>query len=73
MAAFSEKWPFIRTCQACGHKQISKPSNEYKSDAWRDTKCKRCKSEALDYGSKQPWTDEQKAELEAYDKAQGEY
>ena len=42
---------WIRTCQECGYKQVSKPPAEYKSEAWRDVKCKKCKSMALDYGS----------------------
>ena len=42
---------WIRTCQECGHKQVSKPPAEYKSEAWRNVKCKKCRSEALDYGS----------------------
>lgn len=42
---------YIRTCQECGHKQVSKPPAEYKSEAWRDVKCRKCKSMALDYGS----------------------
>lgn len=41
---------YIRTCQECGHKQVSKPPSEYKSDGWRNIKCRRCQSEALDYG-----------------------
>lgn len=42
---------YIRTCQECDNRQISKPITEYKSDTWQDIKCKRCKSIALDYGS----------------------
>lgn len=70
---FSTHWPFIRECQECGHKAIYKDPATYSNDRWRDVKCKRCKSEALDYGSKRPWTEEQKAQLEAYDQANGEY
>jgi hypothetical protein len=40
-----------RTCQECGHIQESKPPAEYKVDSWTEVKCKKCKSEALDYGS----------------------
>jgi hypothetical protein len=71
--AFSDSWPFIRTCQECGHRQISKDPALYRTDSWRDIKCRKCKSESLDYGSKQPWTEEQKAQLDAYRKAQEEY
>ena len=42
---------FCRKCQECGHIQESKPPLEYKSDVWRETKCKKCKSVSLDYGS----------------------
>ena len=42
---------WIRTCQECGYKQEAKPSSEYKGESWRDLKCRRCKSMALDYGS----------------------
>lgn len=41
---------WIRTCQECGHRQPSKPPAEYKDDSWRNVKCRKCKSEALDYG-----------------------
>lgn len=45
--------PWVRTCQECGHKQTAKPPAEYKDkdkEAWRDLKCRKCQSEALDYG-----------------------
>ncbi|HTH22913.1 MAG TPA: hypothetical protein VL854_11900 [Nitrososphaeraceae archaeon] len=42
---------FIRTCQECGHEQPSKDPATYKDDKWEYIKCKKCKSEALDYGS----------------------
>lgn len=44
------KW--IRTCQECGHKQEDKKPDLDKelTDAYRTRKCKKCKSEALDYG-----------------------
>lgn len=41
---------YVRTCQSCGHTQDAKPINEWKSDKWRDVKCKKCKSPDLDYG-----------------------
>lgn len=40
-----------RTCQECGHVQESKPPTEYTQDEWIGVCCKKCKSEALDYGS----------------------
>lgn len=44
---------WIRTCQECGHEDIyPQPSTDGSmTDAYRARKCKRCKSEALDYGS----------------------
>lgn len=44
----SKAW--IRTCQECGHKQVTKSPLEYKGDSWKDLKCKKCKSMALDFG-----------------------
>lgn len=43
---------WIRTCQECGHKQpdTRPPQDRELTDAYRNRKCKRCKSEALDYG-----------------------
>lgn len=43
---------WIRTCQECGHIQPARKPTEQSelTDAYRNTKCKRCKSEALDYG-----------------------
>lgn len=48
---------WIRTCQECGHEQEAKPPIEYVDkghERWRELKCKKCKSMALDYGS---WRD----------------
>jgi len=45
---------FIRTCQSCGTSAEYKDPATYKdqkSEAWRETKCKNCKSDDLDYGS----------------------
>lgn len=43
---------WYRTCQECGHKQKAQEPNHHKelTDSYRNSKCKRCKSEALDYG-----------------------
>lgn len=43
---------WIRTCQECGNKQKAiKPDNSKElSDNYKNSKCKKCKSEALDYG-----------------------
>jgi ribosomal protein L40E len=45
----SEVW--IRTCQECGYKQPARSPARYATDSWRETKCRKCKSPALDYGS----------------------
>lgn len=47
---------FFRTCQECGHEQRATPPNTSRelSDAYRNAKCRRCKSEALDYGTNKP-------------------
>lgn len=42
---------YIRTCQECGHRQEMRPPAEQRSDAWRNAKCRKCNSEALDYGT----------------------
>ena len=42
---------WYRRCQECRHVQVTKPPREYKTEAWRDLKCVRCHSIALDYGS----------------------
>lgn len=51
------RWPqfpvgvHVRTCQACGHEQVMKDPSTMKGEAWREAKCRRCKTEALDFGS----------------------
>ena len=42
---------FVRTCQECGHKQEMKDPGLQRGDGWTETKCRKCKSAALDYGS----------------------
>ena len=43
------KW--IRTCQECGNVQEDvEPTDNKKWDTYRERKCKKCKSAALDYG-----------------------
>lgn len=43
---------WIRTCNECGHNQTAtKPStNKELTDSYRNSKCRKCKSEGLDYG-----------------------
>lgn len=44
---------YVRTCQSCGCAQVTNPPapNRELTDAFRNKKCKRCKSPDLDYGS----------------------
>lgn len=43
---------WTRKCQECGHRQVAqKPKSGELTDAYRNAKCQRCRSEALDYGS----------------------
>lgn len=43
---------WARTCQECGHIQAAKePAAGGLSTAYANSKCRRCNSEALDYGS----------------------
>ncbi len=41
---------WVRTCQECGHRQAMKKPDTTQGEAWRDVKCKKCKSHAMDYG-----------------------
>lgn len=43
----------VRTCQECRHAQVMKDPATIKdpNEKWREAKCRKCKSEALDYGS----------------------
>ncbi len=58
---------FIRTCQECGARQTDTkpvdPANLRKSYTYR--KCKKCKSEALDFGSDQDVYDDTLAPIPA--------
>lgn len=44
---------WTRTCQECGNKQASKlpPHTARGTQAYFNAKCKKCKSESLDYGT----------------------
>jgi len=41
---------WIRECQECFHLQKDTEPINGMSDAYRNRKCKKCKSDALDYG-----------------------
>lgn len=47
------KQEWLRRCNECGHEDSYPPPNFEKelTDAYRNKKCKKCKSEGLDYGS----------------------
>lgn len=42
---------WVRTCQECSHKQVSKPPSGPEMTSYLNAKCRRCKSTGLDYGS----------------------
>lgn len=59
---------WIRRCQECGNEQVDNPMEYGKemTNSYRNRKCKRCKSESLDYGSFQstPENEEERRMLE---------
>ena len=60
----NKKW--IRTCQECGNKQVTKPpkQGEEPTVSYCNSKCRKCKSEALDYGSYESTEEDLKEWLE---------
>ena len=50
---------WIRTCQECGRSQTAKQPTygQEPSDAYKDSKCRKCRSAALDYGKEEPLVD----------------
>jgi hypothetical protein len=43
---------WFRTCQECGHVQsATRPKEGELTASYAHSKCRKCKSEALDYGS----------------------
>jgi len=42
---------YARACQECGHQQEARHPNTYRDESWRNQKCKKCHSVAMDYGS----------------------
>ncbi len=48
---------WIRTCQECGNVQVSRPPSNPVTDSYRFSKCKKCKSESLDYGTENGYED----------------
>lgn len=52
---------WVRTCQECGNTQVEHFAPTYGKDipdSYRNRKCKKCHSEALDYGSENYELDE---------------
>ena len=45
----SDAW--LRRCQECNNVQAMKSPENQITDKWRDAKCRKCKSESLDYGT----------------------
>ena len=47
---------WYRTCQECGHQQVAKQPVKGKelTDSYRGSKCRKCRSESLDYGTTMP-------------------
>ena len=52
-----ELFAFLRTCQECGHIQRDRRPKGDVSDAFRNRKCRKCGSEALDFGSENYYSD----------------
>jgi len=50
---------WLRTCQECGNVQAMKSPEGQKTENWRDAKCRRCGSEALDYGTPNEYVEEE--------------
>lgn len=42
---------WLRRCQECGNVQAMKSPESQKTENWREAKCRKCKSESLDYGT----------------------
>jgi len=65
----SEILRWVRKCQECGHIQSAvKPDPEKPmTDSYANSKCRRCKSEALDYGQERKSADIVREEIESGD------
>jgi hypothetical protein len=58
---------WLRTCQECGHVQAMKSPEGQKTDNWRDSICRKCKSEgSLDYGTPNEYWEDEDYENQAY-------
>lgn len=42
---------WMRTCTECSHRQVDGEPQNGMTNAYRNRKCRRCKSDSLDYGS----------------------
>jgi hypothetical protein len=65
----SEIARWVRKCQECGHIQSAiKPDPEKElTDSYRNSKCRRCKSEGLDYGQEMKSAEIVRREIENED------
>lgn len=54
---------WLRTCQECGNVQAMKSPEGQKTENWRDAKCRKCKSEALDYGTQNEYIEDWNVEM----------
>ena len=60
----------VRTCQECGHQQVARdPATYQSSDNWRNLKCRKCRSIAMDYGSPMDVDDAGKVIIHGHDYA----
>jgi len=50
---------WLRTCQECGNVQAMKSPEGQKTENWREAACRKCKSEALDYGTPNSYWEEE--------------
>jgi hypothetical protein len=60
---------YIRTCQECGHQNKTNPPNMNDTkERWREAKCRKCKSESLDFGGEKivpPISEAEQLEIDA--------
>jgi hypothetical protein len=48
------KTVFVRTCQECFHKHVSKNTTEYRKhlpETWKNIKCPKCNTPKLNFGT----------------------
>jgi len=55
---------WYRTCQECGNKQKATESKGELTNSYRNSKCLKCKSEALDYGTRKVPVHDEASEID---------